>query len=157
MIPGTSIATFRDYPAMSALRRFRPSRPILPASWCPACPNLGGSQLAQCAFRFARRVALREFLSSPACENILLFRNSDLPCGLAIPPRLQRGVSRSSRHARRVAVDADVPIDERHDRGRRSRVVLARPCRRQVGDDACASWPTTVANAGSPGRARSKP
>ena len=106
MIPGTSIATFRDYPAMSALRRFRPSRPILPASWCPACPNLGGSQLAQCAFRFARRVALREFLSSPACENILLFRNSELPCGLAIPPRLQRRVSRSSRHARRVAVDA---------------------------------------------------
>src|SRR6185312_3968358 len=30
--------------------------------------------------------------------------------------------------------------------GRRSRVVLARPCRRQAGRDADASWPTTVAN-----------
>ena len=36
----------------------------------------------------------------------------------------------------RNAVAAMMPIDERHIRGRSSRVVLTRPCRRQVGDDA---------------------
>jgi hypothetical protein len=40
----------------------------------------------------------------------------------------------------------DMPTDERHRRGRSSRVVLARPCRRQVGRDVNASWPAAVAN-----------
>jgi hypothetical protein len=44
----------------------------------------------------------------------------------------ERGVSRSSRHVVRNAVDVDVPTDERRERGWRSGVVLARPCRRQV-------------------------
>ena len=36
----------------------------------------------------------------------------------------------------RNAVDAMALSDERRWRGRRSRVVLAHPCKRQVGDDA---------------------
>jgi len=46
--------------------------------------------------------------------------------------------------------------DERYERGRRSRVVLARPCRRQVRRRCiwCIAR-ATVANAGSPGRVRS--
>ena len=49
------------------------------------------------------------------------------------PSRLKkRGVSRTSRYARRDAVDADVSRDERCRRGRRSRVVLAPQGWRQV-------------------------
>jgi len=47
-----------------------------------------------------------------------------------------------------------VPVDERHGRGRRNRVVLARPCTRQVGGNAHAMLPATVARAGSPRRVR---
>src|SRR5579871_2113753 len=43
-----------------------------------------------------------------------------------------RGVSRSSRNAVRNAVDAKMPTDERHGRGRRNRVVLARPSRAKL-------------------------
>ena len=42
-------------------------------------------------------------------------------------------------------MDADVPTDERHVRVRPSRVVLARPSRRQVGDDASRIAAMTVA------------
>src|SRR5690349_16405927 len=60
--------------------------------------------------------AIQTDLGCPVLRAKIFFfrfsRNWRLLC--AIPPRLQRGVSRSSRHARRVAVDADVPIDERH-------------------------------------------
>jgi hypothetical protein len=51
-------------------------------------------------------------------------------------------------------VDANVPVDVRHIRGRRNRVVLARPCRRQARDDAFRIARVTVAKAGSPRRAR---
>ena len=47
-----------------------------------------------------------------------------------------RGVSRPSRALGWNAVDAAVSLDGRHDRGRRSRVVLAPLGWRQVGDDA---------------------
>jgi hypothetical protein len=69
-------------------------------------------------------------------------------CRIVRTSRLDCGGAYRDRHDTRggLAVDADVPIDERHDRGRRSRVVLARPCRRQAGRDADASWPATVAN-----------
>jgi len=78
----------------------------------------------------------REFLSSFASQKYFCVPEVQLGVWVVHPASLARGVSRSSRHARRVVVDADVPTDERRERGRRSRVVLARPCRRQVGDDA---------------------
>src|SRR5581483_2641851 len=59
---------------------------------------------------------------------------------VVLPPPFRterRGVSRSSRHVERNAVDGDGPVDERHIPGRRSGVVLApRKVRRQVADDA---------------------
>jgi hypothetical protein len=59
-----------------------------------------------------------------------------------------RGVSRSSRTRRGMRWTRAVPMDERRKRGRRNRVVLTRPCRRQVGDDANAlrwrRWQTLV-------------
>jgi hypothetical protein len=58
-----------------------------------------------------------------------------------------RGV-RVVTNVERNAMDGLMPKDVRHRRGRRSRVVLARPCRRQIGDDANASrrrrWQTLV-------------
>ena len=61
------------------------------------------------------------------------------------PSRLDaRGASRSSRHARRDAMDAKMPTDERHRRGRQSCVVLAPRRRCQVGDDAFRVAPMTV-------------
>ena len=97
-----------------------------------------------------------ELLSSPAIKNIPLFRN--LPYGQRIPPRLIRGVSRSSRNARRVAVDAG-----RADRrAARSRTVKscgpgAPNAGAQVRDDAYQAlrgrrWQKSI---GSPRRARS--
>ena len=55
------------------------------------------------------------------------------------------------------AMDAKVLADEQHMRVRRSRVVLARLCRRQVRAKLKGFALTTVANAGSPRRARNKP
>ena len=54
------------------------------------------------------------------CERVLSLRTDT------------RGVSRSSRTWSGMRRTRVVPTDERHGRGRRSRVVLARPCRRQV-------------------------
>jgi len=59
----------------------------------------------------------------------------------AVPPRMKRGASRSSRHARRDAMDAEgrsaFGADERQLCGRRSRVVLA-----PLGwCQACGRWP----------------
>ena len=52
------------------------------------------------------------------------------------------------------AVDVKALTDERRLCGRRSRVVLARPCRRQVLAKLKSFAKMTVANAGSPGRVR---
>jgi len=75
-------------------------------------------------------------LVQPSTKNIPLFRNKNQAYGLRVP-HLTRGV-RVVTNVERNAVDVNVPIDVRHICGRRSRVVLARPCRRQVGDNACA-------------------
>ncbi len=63
-------------------------------------------------------------MSSHGSENNSVYRNSDLAYGVLVPPR-HEGVSRSSRHVRRGAVDVKALTDERRFRGRRNRVVLA--------------------------------
>ena len=64
-------------------------------------------------------------LSSPFCKNISLFPKSKSVVVSAPSRPHKRGGSRSSRTLRRDAVDALVSRDERRQRGRRSRVVLA--------------------------------
>src|SRR6185437_14741842 len=100
----------------------------------------------------------REFVSSPARENFLLSRISNLPYCRYIPPRLHRGVSRSSRNARRNAVDARC-ADRRAARSRTAKscgpgapkqALSRRGCLAHRADDG-------GNQAGSPGRARSKP
>src|ERR1700730_3874964 len=64
-------------------------------------------------------------LSSPLCKNISLFQKPKSVVVFAPSCPHKRGGSRSSRTLRRDAVDALVARDERRQRGRRSRVVLA--------------------------------
>ena len=71
----------------------------------------------------SRRLAWNR-LSSPSCENILIFRNRK-SIYIHRHPAPTRGALRG-RHGRwvRDAVDADSAFDEWRESGRRSRVVL---------------------------------
>jgi hypothetical protein len=74
-------------------------------------------------------------------------------CGLLRPSRLDTRGVRVVTNVGRGAMDVRVPSDVRHRRGRRSRVVLARPCSAKFAQSPKGFAPATVANAGSPGRA----
>ena len=84
----------------------------------------------------ARRREFREALQTDrtfkmGAQKIFRFRifeNHDL----TLPFRSDRRGVRVVTNVERNAVDGNVPIDVRHIRGRRSRVVPARPCRRYV-------------------------
>ena len=88
------------------------------------------------------------------CPKINRFRFSEIHVFLVSFRAGVRGVSRSSRNVERNAVDADVPVDERHRGGRRSCVVLSPRRWRQVRAKLKASrgrrWQTSI---GSPRRA----
>jgi hypothetical protein len=89
-----------------------------------------------------------KFLSSRPRKNILIYRISDLAQIAPIPPRLRRGVSRSSRNVRRgCGGRKGAVLDEQRRRGRRNRVVLA-PQR------SGAKLPTMLAHRGDDGGKR---
>jgi hypothetical protein len=75
---------------------------------------------------YAFKIWLEKYISFAISENVVCFAYSAADA---------RGV-RVVTNVVRNAVDVTVSIDVRHGHGRRSRVVLARPCRRQVLADA---------------------